>query len=121
MTWQDRILVGDSRHLATRLPGELVKAIITSPPYFGHRDYAGTGGVAGEELGKETDHREYVRHLIEVFSDLRRALANDGTPGAPFIALCHEWDIRATREPYQCSQIGHGCQGHWRTTLPGSI
>jgi len=77
--WSDKIVVGDSKRLAAQLPLGIVKSIITSPPYFGHRDYAGTSTVACDELGKETDHVQYVQRLIQVFSDLRKGLAADGT------------------------------------------
>jgi DNA modification methylase len=77
--WHDQIMVGDAKRLAARLPGGIVKCIVTSPPYFGHRDYAGGSKVAGDELGKEADHRKYVERLVEVFSNLRDALAADGT------------------------------------------
>lgn len=77
--WHDRILIGDSRKLATKLPCGVVKTIITSPPYFGHRNYAGDTKFAESELGREKDHRMYVRHLIEIFAELRKSLSLDGT------------------------------------------
>ncbi len=51
-----------------------VRTIITSPPYFGLRDY----GVEGQ-LGAETSVHEYVERLVAVFDGLRRVLADDGT------------------------------------------
>jgi site-specific DNA-methyltransferase (adenine-specific) len=77
--WHDKVIVGDSKRLATQLPRGIVKCIITSPPYFGHRDYSGTSEIACEELGKEADHVQYVARLVQVFADLRDALSPDGT------------------------------------------
>ncbi|MDQ7877340.1 site-specific DNA-methyltransferase [Microbacterium sp. QXD-8] len=51
-----------------------VRTIVTSPPYFGLRDY----GVEGQ-LGAERTVEEYVANLVEVFGHLRRVLADDGT------------------------------------------
>lgn len=51
-----------------------VRTIVTSPPYFGLRDY----GVDGQ-LGSEQTVEEYVEHLVAVFASLRRVLSNDGT------------------------------------------
>jgi DNA modification methylase len=75
----DTILVGDSLELAKKLPDGLVRAIVTSPPYFGHRDYAGDSPLSRFELGRESDHREYVRRLVTLFEELRHVLATDGT------------------------------------------
>ena len=77
--WHDRIVVGDTKRLAARLPDGIVKSMITSPPYFGHRDYAGASEIACDELGKEASHLEYINRLVKVLSDLRHALASDGT------------------------------------------
>lgn len=76
---RDAILVGDSLDLAKGLPSGLVRAIVTSPPYFGHRDYAGDGPLARRELGRESDHKEYVHRLVTLFDELKRVLAGDGT------------------------------------------
>lgn len=56
------------------LPDESIHSIITSPPYFGQRDY-------GEEaqIGLEDTAQEYVDALVRVFREARRVLRNDGT------------------------------------------
>jgi site-specific DNA-methyltransferase (adenine-specific) len=77
--WTNRVLVGDSRRLAADLPDGLVKTIVTSPPYYGHRDYAGDTELAKAEFGKERDHTAYVKHLVTLFTELRRTMAADGT------------------------------------------
>ena len=69
-----RILQGDIRAVAERLESESVHCIVTSPPYWGLRDY----GV-GEQIGLETTPEEYVDNLVTVFHELKRVLREDGT------------------------------------------
>ena len=59
--------------LAT-LPDQFANCIVTSPPYFGLRDY----GVAGQ-IGAEASPAEFVAALVDVFREARRVLADDGT------------------------------------------
>ncbi len=68
------IRVGDCRQLLRELPSESVQCVVTSPPYWGLRDY----GMAGQ-LGLEKTPGEYVEHMVEVFRDIRRVLRADGT------------------------------------------
>ena len=69
-----RILQGDCREVLRTLPAASVHCIVTSPPYWGLRDY----GVAGQ-LGLESTPAEYVEKMVAVFSDVRRVLRDDGT------------------------------------------
>jgi DNA modification methylase len=71
-TW--RIDVGDCRELLAAMPEESVATCITSPPYFGLRDY-GRDGQIGLELSPE----EFVAVLVDVFRGVRRVLRDDGT------------------------------------------
>jgi site-specific DNA-methyltransferase (cytosine-N4-specific) len=65
--------IGDNRKvLATMEPGS-VQCVVTSPPYFGLRDY----GVEGQ-LGLEASPAEYVAEMVGVFREVRRVLADDG-------------------------------------------
>jgi DNA modification methylase len=66
--------LGDSLEIAKTLETGSVQTIVTSPPYWGLRDY----GVAGQ-LGLERTPEEYVCHLVELFRELRRVLRDDGT------------------------------------------
>ena len=70
----NRILVGDVRARLAELPDESVHCVVTSPPYWGLRDY----GVPGQ-LGLEATSDEYVATMVEVFRDVRRVLRRDGT------------------------------------------
>lgn len=65
---------GDSLTVLRTLPDASVDCCVTSPPYFGLRDY----GVDGQ-LGAEASPAEYVEHMRAVFAEVRRVLADDGT------------------------------------------
>lgn len=68
------ILNGDSLTILKTLESESVDCVITSPPYWGLRDY----GVEGQ-LGLEKTPEEYVAKLVEVFREVRRVLKKEGT------------------------------------------
>lgn len=65
---------GDCRDLLARLPERCVQTCVTSPPYWGLRDY----GVDGQ-IGLERTPEEYVAAMVDVFRGVRRALRDDGT------------------------------------------
>lgn len=65
---------GDALTVLRTLPARSVHCCVTSPPYFGLRDY----GVKGQ-LGLERSPDEYVARLVEVFGEVRRVLRDDGT------------------------------------------
>jgi DNA modification methylase len=69
-----RILEGDALAVLRTLPAESVHCCVTSPPYFGLRDY----GVPGQ-IGLELTYPEYIARLLEVFREVRRVLRSDGT------------------------------------------
>ena len=66
--------LGDALAVLRTLPDESVDCIVTSPPYYGLRDY----GVPGQ-YGLEATPAEYVETMRQVFSEARRVLAKDGT------------------------------------------
>lgn len=68
------LLQGDALEVLKVLPAESVQCCITSPPYFGLRDY----GIAGQ-IGLERTVAEYVKALVDVFIEVRRILKPDGT------------------------------------------
>lgn len=72
VTW--RLLAGDVRARLAELPEASVHCVVTSPPYWGLRDY----GVAGQ-LGLEATPNEYVATMVDVFRAVRRVLRDDGT------------------------------------------
>lgn len=67
------IHVGDALTVLRTLPDASVHCCVTSPPYWGLRDY----GVAGQ-LGLETTPREFVAAMVAVFDEVRRVLREDG-------------------------------------------
>jgi len=68
------LMVGDCLQTLRSLPSESVNTCVTSPPYFGLRDY----GHAGQ-IGLEQTPDEFVAKLVEVFREVRRVLRDDGT------------------------------------------
>ena len=72
--FKNRILQGDSLEVLQDLPDGLVNTCVTSPPYWGLRDY----GVDGQ-LGAEPSPEEYVERMVTIFREVRRVLRNDGT------------------------------------------
>lgn len=66
--------LGDALEILTGLPDGSVDCIVTSPPYYGLRDY-GTEG----QYGLEETPAEYVETLRALFHEARRVLADDGT------------------------------------------
>jgi DNA modification methylase len=102
------ILIGDVRERLRGLPDESVHCVVTSPPYWGLRDY-GTGRWEGgdpgclhepvlgrgggdpstcrhcgarkvdRQIGMEPTYQEHIQVLVEVFREVRRVLRSDGT------------------------------------------
>jgi len=68
------IILGDVRSVVRDLPGASIDCVVTSPPYWGLRDY----GV-DDQIGLEQSPDAYVQELVEVFREIRRALKDDGT------------------------------------------
>jgi DNA modification methylase len=68
------IMIGDVREQLRALPAESVHCIVTSPPYWGLRDY----GVDGQ-IGLEATPAEFIAVMVDVFNEARRVLRADGT------------------------------------------
>jgi len=68
------VLVGDARERLKELPDGSVHCCVTSPPYFGLRDY----GVEGQ-MGLEATPAEFVTGMVSLFREVRRVLRDDGT------------------------------------------
>jgi DNA modification methylase len=69
-----RILTGDCLSILPTLPDHSVNCCVTSPPYFGLRDYGHDG-----QIGLEPTPDEYVSKMVQVFREVRRVLRDDGT------------------------------------------
>lgn len=68
------LLCGDSLQVLRGLDSESVQCCVTSPPYWGLRDYGAEG-----QFGLEKTPDEYVAKLVAVFAEVKRVLKNDGT------------------------------------------
>lgn len=65
---------GDALEVLRGMPSQSVNCCVTSPPYFGLRDY----GVSGQ-IGLEPTPEEFIARLVDVFREVRRVLTDDGT------------------------------------------
>ena len=70
----NKIFTGDSLKVLKTLDNESAQTCVTSPPYFGLRDY----GMKGQ-IGLEETPEAYVQKMVELFREVRRVLRNDGT------------------------------------------
>ncbi len=69
-----RLLQGDCRAVLATLPEQSVHCCVTSPPYFGLRDYG-----MSTQIGLEATPEAFVAELVAVFREVRRVLRDDGT------------------------------------------
>jgi site-specific DNA-methyltransferase (adenine-specific) len=67
------LLLGDARTVLSNLPDDSIDCAITSPPYWGKREYAGGG------IGLEASYKDFVRDLGSVFAELKRVLKPEGS------------------------------------------
>jgi len=79
---RDTVLFGDCRKTLSTLKAQITTGIaekprmcVTSPPYYGLRDYGGEE----DQIGQEQSPEEFVQQLVEVFSKVRDVLTDDGT------------------------------------------
>jgi DNA modification methylase len=68
------VIQGDVREVLKTLDDESVQCVVTSPPYWGLRDY----GV-DDQLGLEATPEAYVANMVAVFQEVKRVLRKDGT------------------------------------------
>ena len=71
---RDLILFGDCRQTLKEFD-EKARCCVTSPPYYGLRDYGGENN----QIGLEQSPEEYIQQLVEVFREVRNCLTDDGT------------------------------------------
>lgn len=69
-----QILIGDCIESMKTLPDQSVDCCITSPPYWGLRDYG-----TEDQLGLEETPEEYVKNMVRVFREVKRVLKDEGT------------------------------------------
>ena len=68
------IICGDCLEVMRTWPEKSINCCVTSPPYWGLRDY----GVDGQ-IGLEATPEEFIAKMVEVFAEVRRVLRDDGT------------------------------------------
>ena len=68
-----KVLCGDALQTLTAMPSESVHMCMTSPPYWGHREYDAAG------IGQEATHSAYVIALSKIMKEVRRVLRPDGS------------------------------------------
>lgn len=72
MSWA--IHLGDAKKTLQQLESSTVNTIVSSPPYYGLRDYG-----MDEQIGLEETPEQYIQNLVEVFRESKRLLRDDGT------------------------------------------
>ena len=75
MHMKDTILFGDCRKTLSAFLPNSARMCVTSPPYYGLRDYGGED----EQIGQEQSPEEYVNEMVNVFREVRNVLTDDGT------------------------------------------
>ena len=70
----NKIICGDALEVLKTLESESIDCCITSPPYFGLRDYG-----MKNQIGLEETPEAYVQKLVKVFREVKRMLKKDGT------------------------------------------
>ena len=68
------LFTGDAVEVLRRLPSQSVHCMVTSPPYWGQRNYS-----IGEQIGQEERFEDYLNRLREVFGEAHRVLRDDGS------------------------------------------
>ena len=68
------ILIGDAKEKLKELETESIQSVITSPPYWGLRDYG-----HAEQIGLEKNPNEYINNMVKIFDEVLRVLKKDGT------------------------------------------
>lgn len=120
------LYIGDALDVLRELPDESVHCVVTSPPYWGLRDY----GVDGQ-LGLEPSPDEYVARMVAVFREVRRVLRADGTCWLNLgDSYAGSWGAQSRENPGEqgASNLGGGSMlsvrqiaAHPKTTLTGSL
>lgn len=104
-----KILIGDVREQLRTLAADSIHCCVTSPPYWGLRDY----GVEGQ-IGLEATPAEFIAVMVNVFEEVRRVLRPDGT------CWINMGDSYATGAGRVGNHPGGGAQGEaWRGSRGG--
>jgi DNA modification methylase len=99
-----RIITGDCLSILPTLPDHSVNCCVTSPPYFGLRDYGHDG-----QIGLEPTPDEYVSKMVQVFREVRRVLRDDGTL---WLNLGDSYAAQRGGSPMPAETLAGGISGH---------
>ena len=69
----DKVICGDAAEILKQMPSNSIDLVITSPPYYKHRDYGGIG------IGNEKTVEEYIDNLMIIFKECVRVVKNTGS------------------------------------------
>ena len=72
--WINKIICGDALEVLQKMPSEIIDCVITSPPYWGLRDYGNDN-----QIGLEKTPEKYVAKIVSVFREVKRVLKKEGT------------------------------------------
>ncbi len=101
------IRIGDVFEELAKIPDESINCVVTSPPYWGLRDY----GIDGQ-IGLEPTLQGYIASIVRVFDELKRVLAKDGTAWLNCgDSYCSVGGLHDGRED---NQRGVGAKAIWR-------
>lgn len=98
-----KLILGDSLEILKTLPSNSVHCVVTSPPYWGLRDY----GVDGQ-MGSEPTFKEYIELQVRLFNEVRRVLHPTGTV---WLNMGDSYNSAATRGSFG-DQSKHGYTDH---------
>lgn len=106
MVRKSQIIIGDALDVLRKMPDCYIDCCVTSPPYYGLRNY----GMDGQ-IGLESSPEEYIDRLIGIFREVRRVMKDDGTL---WINIA---DSYATRSGLQPPNTRNKC-GHTAKSIP---
>ena len=72
-TITNRLICGDSRTVIQSLPNNAIDTVVTSPPYWGARDYD-----TNEQIGFEESMKRYIEELVSVFTEIKHVMKDSG-------------------------------------------
>jgi hypothetical protein len=88
---RSQIIVGDALKVLRTLPSQSVQCVITSPPYYGLRDF----GIGKEQIGLEATPKLYIPRLVAVFHEANNPQQSWGFEGEPPEAVTKDSVTRA--------------------------
>ena len=106
---RNKIICGDVMEELGGLPDACVDCCVTSPPYWGLRDY-GTNG----QIGLEPTLEEYLARLTQVFHEVKRVLKPDGTL---WLNMGDAYCSGTTSERRPSVKDGYGKHGYWTNPI----